>query len=267
MHRDCLGVRSFPVLSGLLVVVTLAAAPAPCGAGCGVLRGGFTEPNVVAPYAELLGAPEAKHVAGVFTAVENPYLIEGLISSSLLAGLRSGSRSIWIEWSRLGHEIYQEDHAAVLLGFGLIAEGLRGSVIPGVERRAVKGFSARYGRSLRCAASYEFRMVSIAFEGSAYESDPAAPREAVLRLAFRSKSLAVAADRFCSGALEGSTDVAVAVRLHESCSCISTYRSGTAEVSGGLLVAVARLAVHCAWRQHPVLGSTVAMEVGRVWKW
>ena len=268
MHRGCGRLRSAVVFSAMLLAVIVAARPAPCESGCPARSGGFAEANVPAGRIGLLREFQKKRFAGVFSALENPYLIEGLVSSNLLAGFGNRSASIWLEWSRLGHRFYSEDRVSALFGFAFPVKGLRGSAIPALERRDVKGFTAQYTHSLCLSASYEYgRTVSVAFEGSAYECDPTAPRDAVLSFAVRSTSLAVELDRFLSGPLEGDTGLAVEVRLHESCSFLSTYRSKTAEISGGLLVAASHMLVRFTWSQHPALGSTVSMEVGRVWEW
>jgi hypothetical protein len=268
MHRGCRGLRRAGVLSATLLALIVAAQPAPCRSGCPAPRGGLGESNVLAGRIGLLRDFQKKRFAGVFSAFENPYLIEGLVSSNLLVGFGNRSSSIWLDWSRLGHRLYSEDRVSALCGLGFPVKGLRGAAIPAIERREVKGFAAQYAHSLRLSASYECeRAVRVAFEGSAYESDPAERRDAVLSLAFRSTSLAVQLDRFLSGLRAGDMGFAVEVRLHESCSFLSTYRSKTAEISGGLLVEVSPILLCLTWRQHPVLGSTMSVEVGRVWEW
>ncbi len=268
VHRSGGGMRHAAVFAGALLVLIIAGRPAPCGAGCSGRGLDWIKSGIPAGRIGLLSNPCGDRFAGLISTLENPYLIEGLVSSNLFAGFGTRSFSAWFGWAHLGNELYREDRMSAPFGFELPVDGFGCIVVPAVERRAVKGFTPWHSHSLHLSTSYEFgRAARIAFEGSLYESASRAPRDAALSLELRSACLAVAVDRIFSGVLEGDMGLAIEVRLDETCSLLSGYRSKTDEILSGLILRRSRLVFCLSWSQNPVLGSSLGAVVGRVWKW
>ena len=209
-----------------------------------------------------------KRLAGFISTVSNPYLLEGLVASRLCAGCEAPHCSVWFEWSHRGHALYREDRLAAAFGFDLPLEGCRFAVVPAVEQREVKGFRAARARSCRVTASYEYGgRVCVGFARSAYESIPGAASPSGAFLLCRAGALSVALDRSASAYHAADARLSVEAQCAARCSVRFGYRWGTEELSSGLVVVLAPMIVDCSWSQHPVLGSSLSVGIGRFWEW
>jgi hypothetical protein len=268
VSRGRRGLRRATVGLAAAAVLTAAVRPALSEPGNPALRFAFSEWGIPAGRIGLLRDDAHGWRAGVFSGMANPYLIEGLTDSNLLVGLGCRPLSIWLDWNRLAQRLYREDHVSASLGFGLPLEGLRGVAVAAAERRRVTGFAAQRVHSLRLSASYEYRRsIWVALRGSVYESEACGPGHTVLSFGIRSTSLALEVDRSIAGMMDRGSRFLVEVRLHESCSLLSAYLTETEEISTGLLIELSSVLWCFVWSQHPALESTLAVEVGRMWKW
>jgi hypothetical protein len=265
MCRRC--IRLIRVLSDLVLLIALAAEAWP-GPAHSMSRFGSAASDVASGRYGLLRDFGEGGRAAFFSAVEDPYVIDGLVRSNLLAGIGGKRLSVWLDWSHLGHRLYREDHASALIAFELEGIPLRCIVNPEVERHLVTGFPAERSGALSCSVCWELgRAAWVSFESQLGGGCNAGRRTAVASFAVRSTSFGVRVDRLVSGATGGDTGVAVEARPRRACALLSAYRMNTNEVSGGLLIEAHSVLTRLMWSEHPALGSTLSMEVGRVWQW
>lgn len=226
------------------------------------------EPASDAGYACFEDLAAGERLAAFHACASNPYMLEGLVASRIRGGLEAPGCSVWLDWGHRGHELYREDRLDAAICFGLPFGGCRFAVVPGFERRGVRGFRADRALSCRLAASYAYRERSfIGFSHSLCESAPEWTRASAIHLLYRASRMTVALDRPLSAPHAGDARLSVAVRLDASCSIRLGYRWCTEELSTGLAVAVAPTVVDFSWSRHPALGSTLSIGIGRFWEW
>ena len=253
----------------VFAVVTCGSASAEAGMPeCFAVRFSEVAPDADPGCVRWRDLDAGERLAGFVSTVSNPYLLDGLVASRLSAGCEAKRYSAWLEWSHLGHSLYREDHLEMILGFSLPLEGCRFAIVPAVEQREVRGLGAARAHSCRVIASYGYAgCVSVGFARSAYESVPGAAPSSGAFLLCRAGSLALALDRSAPASCEAETRLSIEARCAARCSVRFGYRWGTEELSGGLVVPLASVIVDCAWSQHPVLGSSLSIGIGRFWEW
>jgi len=278
VHRRGGGLGAVRGSIALICVLCLAApanaaAPAAAAADSGAsectarLLAGW--PSGVASGSYLFESAGGRRRAGFHATAANPYMLEGLVSSDLLAGIDGESFSAWLDWRRLAHALYREDRVAAAMGIRCpFIDGLRLYAIPAFERRAAQGFGARQSRSLSLAVSYDWRgSVCVGYaRAPSGRGDPGAPDERAF-LFMRAGALSLAVDGAVSGARGADVQCALAAWLGDRCAVMSGYRWETGEISSGLAVKVSRAILDFSWSRHPALGGTVTAGAGRSWEW
>lgn len=206
--------------------------------------------------------------AGVFVAVMDPYLMEGLLVSRSRVGYHARSHSIWLDWRHVGHELYREDRLSAELGIGAPSAGFCAVLGPGVERRTVQGFGPEGRLALSLAASGWIRgTVGFGAETRLGGEGGSGSSEAALSILIRTGSFFASLERSVSGWRRKDVEVAVAVLPREGVSFLARYRSAAGELSSGLVVEAPSLVVGFFWSLNPDLGITLAAGVGRSWRW
>ena len=269
MHRcggELAGVLRPVVLMGVLWLLSGAASsasecPARLLAGC---PGGVASGNV---FFGIGGG--GKRRAGFHVTAANPYMLDGLSSSDLLAGTDGGPLSVWLDWRHLGHTLYREDRLAAAIGFpSPFGSGVRLHAIPAIERRAARGFAAEGSGSISLGISYDYRgSICAGYVCRASGSENPWPRDARALLFMRAGSLVIAVDRAISGARGKDAQCALEAWLGDTWALISRYRWKTGEISSGCVFRVSWAILDFSWSRNPALGSTVTAGVGRLWEW
>jgi hypothetical protein len=223
--------------------------------------------------AMLVGGPvfgddaPAKMRGGFLATISDPYLLDGLVASDLVAGFETPSRALWIDWYHLGHSLYHEDRVVVGIGCLLPAWGISFNAVPALMRRAVEGFAAEESSSLDLAVSYaRGRGGSAGFVRSVYESDDRAGAYAAIFVSLRAGSLLARLDRVVSGVRSGDSRVLLEAVLNENLALVSGYRWNSGEISSGIMFELSRVTLDLLWSENPALGSTISAGVGRWWR-
>jgi hypothetical protein len=211
----------------------------------------------------------ASRRAGFHATAANPYALDGLCASDLLAGIDGGTFSAWFDWRHLGHPLYREDRFAAAFGVPCpFAAGIRLQAMPAIERREARGFPAEgsgsvsLGISRDCGDGACIGCVWLAAGGG----EPGR-RDARAFFVARAGPLALAADGAISGARGSDLQCALEAWIGDRWAFASSYRWRTGELSGGCIVRLSRAILDFSWSRSPALGGTVTAGAGRLWQW
>jgi hypothetical protein len=207
--------------------------------------------------------------AGFHATAANPYALDGLCVSDLLAGIDGEPFSAWFDWRHLGHPLYREDRFAVAFGVPCpFADGVRLQAMPAIERRGARGFPAEGSSSLSLGMSRECPGgVCIGCVYLAAGGGEPGRHDARAFLVARTGPLALAADRAISGARGSDLQCAIEAWIGNRCGFASAYRWRTGELSSGCVIRLSRAILDFSWSRSPALGGTVTAGAGRLWQW
>ncbi len=255
-----LGRRSLAACAVALLVVSSAPA-----------RGGIPM-TAIGP--DALGAPAFRipvppgeeRFTGALVSFSNPYMLDGLSTEDLLAGVRSRSWSVWTGWHHLGHALYREDRLELGVGSMLPIASVEWSAAAAVERSVVRGFPAEGRGSLRAGLGWSpTGALEISIAGAPLSEDGRDGRAAAGALAIRAADVAIFVATGLAGPETGDTKVVLVAELGGRAAVISGYRSTSDELLAGLVVRCRPMLFILGWSYNPALGKTLSAGVGR-WK-
>lgn len=267
MHRDSGGLAGRHVLIAALALLCLVKGSGAKASewpawGCDRNRPGIATECLVS------GSDSPKEIrAGVFSALTDPYLLDGLVEGELLAGFEGPSCFLWIDWRHLAAPFYRQDNVTAAFGFEIPAWGVGLGAVPSADRRVVEGFATDMYRSLSLAASYRHgRTARVCLVRSVYESSERFPGYTAASISLHAWSCTASFERVVEGWRRGDSRFLVEARLDRRLSILSGYRWSTGELSSGLALRLSCMLVDFLWSENPALGSTLYAGVGRWWE-
>lgn len=226
-------------------------------------RGGASFP---AEDVDLGCAQDEDRLYGFFSTCTRPYGLSDLFDSGMIAGFHSPAQSLWTEWRILHHPLFRDDRLEVTYARRFLFRPLRLWAGPMIRRVRVRGFSSELSGGYTAAAAWDGGgAVGAGVEGRWPVAAGPGPETVILKLALRSGAVEVAVNRHVAGATGVDTRLGAQVALGGGLSILSGYRAGTDELFGGLLFIGKRMLLCVSWSQHPVLGRTFSVGIGRVW--
>jgi hypothetical protein len=207
-----------------------------------------------------------KRYIGVFSTVTNPYSLSDLLSSSITIGIHSPVRAFWVDWSLVHHPIYREDRFALVYGQRFLLDCFYLAASPSVHTLRVGGLSRE--RIAALSASAILKGGSRFCIGVEYGTGTHRGRITpwfVLRLSFRHECVNIALNRTIRKDDGNTLRAGLEVMVTRSFSLLSGYRPDTGEIFGGCTIEKDALLFGFAWSDHPALGKTYSLGIGRMW--
>ncbi len=199
-----------------------------------------------------------------YSSCQEPYGIEDLRIYRVLVGGRIERFALWSLWDAIDHPLYRLDMIRLrvcLQPFGLPAAI---ALEPWLRRESVKGFPAAPSAGSAAALLLCRRDVAVLLwkevvgrggAGSALISCSVSIERIFLTAACRRR--------------EGSfslVDTSGEISIDRSVSMLTGYRLDTGEIRFGLACRRGRIIVTALWAHHPVLGGTISLGVGCLWR-
>jgi len=274
VHRGGGAVALIVLAASFLAIVEISSPPAKCEVPLTSfeLRGGPGDLAWGGPAglacSRFPAPPGKQRIAGAFASYSNPYMLENLSVSDLLAEVRARGRSASADWRHLGHPLYREDRLMLALGTGLPLAGLECAVGAAVKRSTVRGFPAAASKSfslgVSCARAKSF---GLTIAGTPFNDEPGARREVAAALSVRAAAFSILLEQNLAGAEMGGTRLIILAELGPKAALVSGYQSPTDELLAGVIIRVRSVLLGLSWSYNPALGKTITAGLGRWWAW
>jgi hypothetical protein len=257
-------------LRGILTCLVILAHTVMCArlyaAGTGPVwvsaRGGATEPGEWFHYS---GGRAAGHIA-LITGCSQPYSIENCYRSFAALGFRSVRYALWCDWLLLYHPLLREDAASAVFGMRILSGAMILVLRPTLRRAAVRGFIPETEYSCGISCSYIIGAVArIGVEGYTAGGRDRYIDTMTGKISLHAGVLRAVVNRMIRGRHENDVRIGVEIEAGRGMSLLAGYRSGTDEISVGVLYRTRRYIIGVSWSDHESLGTTLGFGVGRLW--
>lgn len=258
-------------LRGILTCLVILAHTVMCArlyaSGAGPVwvsaRGGATEPGELFHYA---GCGAAGHIA-LITGCSQPYSIEKCCRSFAALGFRSARYAFWCDWLLLYHPLLREDAASAVFGARIFSGAMILVLRPTLRRTSVRGFTPETEYSCGVSCSYMIGAAGVGVEGHTVGRGDRYTDTVTGKISFHAGVLRVVVNRMMLGRHGNDGRIGIEIEAGGGLSLLSGYRSGTDEISVGVLYRTERYIIGVSWSDHESLGTTLGFGVGRLWLW
>jgi hypothetical protein len=173
---------------------------------------------------------------------------------------------MWAGWARVGHPLYREDLFSLDICGRIAGEKLLVAVRPAVRRAHAGTFPASTSLDLSMSAMVRCtRALDIGFDATFTDRDSWKRSRFIAMASMNLGRFALVLNRISTDVQRREIRIGIEIELDRRLILVSGYRTGSDELSVGVLLRIRDFLVALSVSHHIVLGQTVSFSIGRVW--